>query len=787
MNDAVVFVARRGSGRDRAGWVAVALLTAVTATVGLGALAAARRTLDAHPRLLERLDLPDATVFLGVPGTEEALDPGAIAALPGVREVAAGRSTISLEVDAAGNLNPASQTGLVVALDDRMYAAVGRPFLKRGRLPHPDEADAVAVSVGASRRLHVGVGDRVPFKVLTDTEIQRAVETGDLTAGTLVAPEVVGIYQPHEVAADPDAPLGASEILGSAAFLDAHPGIGTYQFAAVSLHGGQDALPEFRRLLKTTFGSEMDAGTGSEEVALTRRAVRPEAMALGAFGLVAALAGLVLVAQALVRQLAGRRDDQQVLAACGLTRRQRAAALWLPAGAALAAGAIAGMAGALAVSPLGPVGLARPLEPDPGIRFDPPVILGGGLALAVLLAIVAMVFAWRAATIGSQGRASSGPGLLGRALAGGPLSVRVGAALAGHAGGASRAVRAAALGSASAVVAVVAVATFGSSLDRLASHPAFYGQDFDLAAWDGYGAVEDETINDALTHDPDVEAVSMAAGASGVVDGREAGLTALSDMGLGATVTAGRAPAGDDEMVLSRRLAARLGAGTGDRLQVTVGGASRRYRVVGTGVMPSGTGDGALFTPDGLRRVAPDAEVGFQYARVRPHGSTADVEARFHDVCGADCEITPPAPPTDVSYLDRVGNLPNLLAGALALLGVAATIHALALVGRRNRRPLAALRAVGATRAQAARVVLVQASLVACTAAVVGVPLGWAAGRAAWRLFADGLGVVPDPTTPWLASLAVMAGLFVLAHAAAVLPSRSAARAPVATALREER
>ncbi|MGH8993528.1 MAG: ABC transporter permease, partial [Acidimicrobiia bacterium] len=376
-----------------------------------------------------------------------------------------------------------------------------------------------------------------------------------------------------------------------------------------------------------------------------------------------------------------------------------------------------------------------------------------------------------------------------RAMAAGPLSVRVGAALAGQAGGARRAVRAAAVGSAAAVVAVVAVATFGSSLDRLASHPAFYGQDFDLAAWDGYGRFEDEAITDVLSRDPDVAAISMAADASGVVGGREASLLALSDMGLGPTVTAGRVPAADDEVVLSRRLAARLGAGVGDRLGITVGESSRRYRVVGAGVLPSGTGDGVLFTLAGLRRVAPDAEVGFQYVRVRPGGSTAAVDAHFQAAfgqCGVDC-MTRPAPPTDVSYLDRIGNLPNLLAAALAVLGVAATIHALVLVGRRNRRSLAALRAVGATRAQAARVVLVQATLVACAAAVVGVPLGWAAGRTGWRLFADDLGVVPDPTTPWLASLGVMAALFVLAHAAAVLPSRSAARTPVATALREER
>ncbi len=792
MNDAIVFIARRNSRRDRAGWAAVALLTAVTATVGLGALAAARRSLDAHPRMLDRLGLPDAVVFLGVPDNGEGipwLDPAAVAALPEVRTMALAQPTLGAEVDDAGNLDPAGRTSLIAALDDRMFATMNRVFLKQGRLPRPDEADAVAVSRGASERLGVGVGDRLRYKVLAPDDVARVVEH-DLTAGTLVTPRVVGVYQPHELGDDAVHPFTGAEILASPAFLDAHPGIGTYRVAAVDLHGGKEALPAFRRRLVETFGPEWDPGTGEGELAAVRRVVRPEATAAGAFGVVALMAGLIVVIQALARQCAARRDDQAVLAACGLTGRQRATTLWLPALGAIVAGVAAGLAGAGAVSALGPVGVARLIEPDPGLRFDPLVILAGGLGLAVVLAVAAAPFAWRAAIRGGDATGPAHPGVLGRVLAAGPLSVRVGAALAGRAGGARSAVRGAVLGSASAVVAVVAVATFGSSLDRLAGDPAYYGQDYDLATWDGYGVFEDDVITGVLSRDPDVEAVSLEAGASGEIGGREVSLSALSDMGIGVVVTAGRAPAGGDEVVLGRRLAQRLGAGVGDDVTVTVGDSSRRYRVVGHGVLPNGAGDGALFTHDGLYRVAPDAEVGFQYVRIRPGGEAAAVQARYEaafDECAVECDIDPPAPPTDVSYLHRVGNLPNLLAGALAVLGVAATIHALVLVGRRNRRSLAALRAVGATRRQAGRVVLVQASLVAGAAVAIGIPLGWAAGRAGWRLFADDLGVVPDPTTPWLASLGVMAALFVLAHAAAVLPSRAAARVPVASDLREER
>ncbi len=94
-----------------------------------------------------------------------------------------------------------------------------------------------------------------------------------------------------------------------------------------------------------------------------QQAITPEAVALAIFGLVAAVAMVVLVAQGLA-QLAGRfAPDVGALRALGASRRQVLLAACLP-GMIPVAGitALAG-AGAVAVSPLSPVGPVRDYDP----------------------------------------------------------------------------------------------------------------------------------------------------------------------------------------------------------------------------------------------------------------------------------------------------------------------------------------------------------------------------------------------------------------------------------------
>ena len=88
------------------------------------------------------------------------------------------------------------------------------------------------------------------------------------------------------------------------------------------------------------------------------------------FALVTGAAGVLALTQAVVRQVAAADRVDETLAAVGLTRGQRAVAVALPLVVASAVGAGLAVLGAVAVSPLFPLGVARRAEPEPGVLAD---------------------------------------------------------------------------------------------------------------------------------------------------------------------------------------------------------------------------------------------------------------------------------------------------------------------------------------------------------------------------------------------------------------------------------
>jgi hypothetical protein len=69
---------------------------------------------------------------------------------------------------------------------------------------------------------------------------------------------------------------------------------------------------------------------------------------------------------------------------------------------------------------------------------------------------------------------------------------------------------------------------------------------------------------------------------------------------------------------------------------------------------------------------------------------------------------------------------------------------------------------------------------------VIGLPLGLAAGRWLWTVFADQLGVVASARVPLVAALATVPAALVAANLLAALPARAAARTRAAIVLRAE-
>lgn len=104
----------------------------------------------------------------------------------------------------------------------------------------------------------------------------------------------------------------------------------------------------------------------------------------------------------------------------------------------------------------------------------------------------------------------------------------------------------------------------------------------------------------------------------------------------------------------------------------------------------------------------------------------------------------------------------------------------------RRRRDMAVLQAVGFVRRQVRAVVVWQGVTLGALSLVLGLPLGVAAGRWIWILFARDRGFVGEPIVLIAEVAAVGAGVLVLAAALATQAGRLAARTRPAIALRSE-
>jgi hypothetical protein len=150
------------------------------------------------------------------------------------------------------------------------------------------------------------------------------------------------------------------------------------------------------------------------------------------------------------------------------------------------------------------------------------------------------------------------------------------------------------------------------------------------------------------------------------------------------------------------------------------------------------------------------------------------------------CLVITDQRPSDVRDYTGVRDTPLVLGAVLALLAVGMFAHVLATGVRRRRRDLALLKTLGLLRPQLLRVVSWQASALAAVSLLVGLPLGVAAGRWAWALFAASAGVEPEADVPVALVLLIIPVTLILANLIAAVPGWTAARIRPALILRSE-
>jgi hypothetical protein len=256
-------------------------------------------------------------------------------------------------------------------------------------------------------------------------------------------------------------------------------------------------------------------------------------------------------------------------------------------------------------------------------------------------------------------------------------------------------------------------------------------------------------------------------------------------------VVEGREPTRPDELALGSTTLRSLGKQVGDSVIVGDLWGAESLRVVGRAVLHhddrsnwTSPGKGGIVHPTFFAELPISVWPQTFLVRLDPARDRDQAIARLRrDFPGA---ITLASPPTEVRDLQRIADLPALLAALVALVALATVTHALVTSVRRRRRDLAILKALGFLRGQVAATIAWQATTFAVIALGLGIPLGVAAGRWAWRLITSQLGVASAGLVPLPAIIAAAAGSILAANLVAAVPGWKAGHLRPATALRSE-
>ncbi|MFN2607110.1 MAG: ABC transporter permease [Acidimicrobiales bacterium] len=799
-------------------WTGLALLVGLTGGLVLTAAAAARRTETAFPRLLEASRAPDALISAQLNGLE-GFD-AEVARLPEVADAGEMAGVPLVRVDRSGRVDPLLAAP-PASVDGRAGYTVYRPNILSGRMPRRDREDEVLVSKATADRLHLKVGSRIS---LAEVSVEENNNSTYDPAGrhTLYTFRVAGIGVLADALAGggPQATGNIDNILLTPAWFRAHGDPSNLGFTGtvVRLRAGAD-VGRLRQGVDEVLARHPEAGsavffsTYADRYAAVRRAIRPQAVALGLFAALAGATALLVVGQAFSRHLVFGATDHPTLRALGMSRSQLLAVSMVPAIAVAGAGAVLAAAGSALASPLGPVGPARLAEPQPGLAVNVAILGLGAVAIVVLMGAWVAVPAWRAASVADHAlrpstdrdtaRTSRVAAAVGRS--GLPPSGAVGVRMALEAGRGRTAVpvRSAMIGGALAVAAVVAATSFVTDLGHLVSTPRLYGTTWDFSLDAGFASFPGERASAMLSTTPGVAAFNGGLYGNVTIGGRAVAAVGLDDLQghVFPTLLQGRAPARPDEIVLGTNTLRRAHRSVGQTVEVQLPGGPRTMRIVGRAVFPglgrggfsptdlgegAATTGGALASPD-----VPPGSYNFFLVRLAPGADRrAAMGAAGRAATEAGCpegqcpSVTPK--PADIDNFARVRATPLLLAGLLAVLAAASIAHALVTSVRRRRRDMAILKTLGFARHQVSAAVAWQATTLVGLALLVGVPLGLAAGRWGWLLFARQLGAAAETAFPIVGLLVTVPVALVVANVVSALPARAAARTRPALVLRAE-
>ena len=707
---------------------------------------------------------------------------GEVAALPGAEAVQAATFVFG------GVRKPGAEQPLDALVFVGSYAPMGARLVA-GRDADPADDHQFVATRSFVDANHATLGDRFQLVTLTQEQSDKAGFSDEQPAGPTFDVTLVGIIDGPADADDPTTRVQPLAVFAPPLIDGTEVGVAV-TIMAVWFRSGVD-VPGFRTQVDSLPSSELFSLEPAVSVsASVRTAVQTQGRGLWLLAAVSALAGAAVVGQLIIRRVRLAPTERSRLSALGLTNNQLIGESLGRAAVPVLLGTVAGIGLAASVSGVFPTGFVRRMEPTPGARFEARVVLLGAalFVIAVLVGItVALLVRPRSDT------ARRPLPIIDRIAERAPsLSASTGFRFAfTRSERDAGSVRAAAIGLLVVVMLLVGSVTFGSSLRRVVSDRARYGENYDLLFGSGATTVSDE-LRAGVDGDADVASVVLLA--PGLV---HVGTSTLRLVGmdrvrgdLNPPILVGRAPAADDEIALGRLAAEDLHVGVGSQVTLDGDGPTQRFRVTGLAVVWSigindGIGQDGMVTMDGLRRIDPAAVASTVVGNLRPGAPAGSRERVLSDYGAAD--VGGEEVPVVIENLANVRNLPDVLAGVLGALAVLTVLHITVTSIRNRRRDLAVIRVLGANGRWVTSAAHWQATTFVALPVLLGALLGLIAGQVVFRAVIDRVGAVDQASFPLALVSLIVAGLLVLANLIAALPARTTRVMAPAMALRTVR
>ena len=814
------------------GYLTIVLLVGLLGGLSLASIAGARRTQSSFSTLLARSNSSQLVGLTGVfnptigqQGYSSSYI-NSLRHLPYVKDVKSVVDLNLLALNANGTADDATEGESMTGSVNGDQFTQDRIIVTNGRRPNPKRINQFATDAATAKMLHWHLGQTVTFIAFSNKEVGEYESLSPEQAlkkfkpvltvrATLVS---TGAVQAHDLLQDQvDQGDGGVVIFTPALSKRLLTCCVNTSLSAMQLVDGSAHLNQ----VESEIASSLPKGlpfdyTATTQVATTaEQTLRPESIALGVFGLIAALAMLVIAGQVISRRLRFNAADLTVIRALGATPSTTTLDGLVGIVLSVVAGSLLAGFVAVALSPLGLLGPIRPYIPN-GVNVDWTVVGLGVIVAMVALLTLATAFALRvtprrtsARPYAAKVRGSSAARVA--ANAGMPVSAVTGIRLALEPGTGRNSVpvRSAILGTVFALMIVTSTISFGASLHTLVAKPPLYGWNwtYEMNGGGGLGDIPAAGAATLLAKDPYVSQWSGVYFGLLQIDGQNVTVMGASPhAAVSAPVLSGHGFDGVDQVVLGQATLKELHRQVGESVEVTSGGVTTKLRIVGTATLPTigvgGTnhlemGSGAILSyrliplsqrnlfdvPEGPNAILVRVKPGVNH-RAAFRSLSAILVKLGGNSNGAQAQAV--QRPAQIINYGSLGSTPVVLGSALAIGAVVAMGLTLITSVRRRRRDLALLKILGFTRRQVAAAITWQSSVATAIGTVIGVPLGVVLGRLLWDLFAHEIYAVPSPDVPILSVVLIVVSALVLANIVAAIPGRVAARTPTALLLRAE-